>query len=447
MSDERTHPHDDDAERAVLGGLMWSPHVVAETVPRLRPEDFYQPAHQRIYAAILALAARGAPVEPKSVATELRGDLDRVGGRGAVFDLYSGVASPASTGFYAEIVAETATRRRYIEAGTRIIQIGQSTDLDPAEAADRVQAEAYAATERRTSSDGAVRLGELLQDSMQQIEDAEARGGTPGVATGFSELDQIIGGFRPGQMWIVAARPGVGKSVFAGDVLRSCSIKKGTPAVLFSLEMSRLEITMRLLSAEAKVPLAHMRSGHMSDDDWARLARRMGEVADAPLYIDDSASLTVGTIVAKARRLKQRHGIGLVVVDYLQLMTSGKRVENRQVEVSEFSRSLKLLAKELAVPVVALSQLNRGPEQRTDKKPMVSDLRESGALEQDADGVILLHREDKHEPESPRAGEADFIVAKNRNGPEGRATVAFQGSYTRFADLASPRFYAAAAAA
>jgi replicative DNA helicase len=208
-------------------------------------------------------------------------------------------------------------------------------------------------------------------------------------------------------------------------------------SAIFSLEMSKSEITMRLLSAEAKVPLHHMRSGHMSDDDWARLARRMGEVADAPLYIDDSPNLTMMEIRAKARRLKQRHDLRLVVVDYLQLMTSGKRVENRQVEVSEFSRSLKLLAKELEVPVLAISQLNRGPEQRTDKKPMLSDLRESGSLEQDADMVVLLHREDAYERESPRAGEADLILAKHRNGPTGMVTVAFQGHYSRFVDMAT----------
>jgi replicative DNA helicase len=220
------------------------------------------------------------------------------------------------------------------------------------------------------------------------------------------------------------------------DLARSCSIKHGLTSVIFSLEMSRSEITMRLLSAEAKVALHHMRSGHMSDDDWARLARRMGEVADAPLYIDDSPNLTMMEIRAKARRLRQRNDLRLIIIDYLQLMTSGKRVESRQQEVSEFSRSLKLLAKELDVPVVAISQLNRGPEQRQDKKPMLADLRESGAIEQDADMVLLLHREDAYERESPRAGEADLILAKHRNGPTGIVTVAFQGHYSRFVDMA-----------
>jgi len=219
------------------------------------------------------------------------------------------------------------------------------------------------------------------------------------------------------------------------DIARSASVKHGLTSAIFSLEMSKTEITMRLLSAEARVPLHHMRAGTMTDDDWARLARRMGEVAEAPLFIDDSPNLTMMEIRAKARRLRQRHDLKLVVIDYLQLMSGNKRAESRQQEVSELSRALKLLAKELEVPVIAMSQLNRGAEQRTDKKPQLSDLRESGSIEQDADMVVLLHREDAYEKESPRAGEADFIVAKHRNGPTQTITVAFQGHYSRFVDM------------
>jgi replicative DNA helicase len=220
------------------------------------------------------------------------------------------------------------------------------------------------------------------------------------------------------------------------DLARSASIRHGLPSVIFSLEMGRTEIAMRLLSAEAKIPLNSMRNGKMTEEDWLRLARRRGEVSGSPLFIDDSPNLSMMEIRAKARRLKQRHDLRLIIVDYLQLMQSGKRVESRQLEVSEFSRQLKLLAKELDVPVVAVSQLNRGPEQRTDKKPMLSDLRESGSLEQDADMVILLHREDAYDRESTRPGEADLIVAKHRNGPTATVTVAFQGHYSRFVDMA-----------
>ena len=221
------------------------------------------------------------------------------------------------------------------------------------------------------------------------------------------------------------------------DIARSASVKHHMPAAIFSLEMSKHEITMRLLSAEAKVPLHHMRAGSLSDEDWSKLARRMGEIADAPLYIDDSPNMTMMEIRAKARRLKQRNDLKLIVIDYLQLMTSGKKVESRQQEVSEFSRALKLLAKELEVPVIAMSQLNRGSEQRQDKKPMLSDLRESGSIEQDADMVMMIHREDMYEKESPRAGEADIMLVKHRNGPTANVTVAFQGHYSRFVDMAN----------
>jgi replicative DNA helicase len=229
----------------------------------------------------------------------------------------------------------------------------------------------------------------------------------------------------------------MGKSTLALDFARACSIKHNMPSVIFSLEMGRNEIAMRLLSAEARVALHHMRSGNMTDDDWTRVARRMPDVTNAPLYIDDSPNLSMMEIRAKCRRLKQRNDLKLVVIDYLQLMQAGgsRRAESRQQEVSDMSRNLKLLAKELEVPVIALSQLNRGPEQRTDKKPMVSDLRESGSIEQDADMVVLLHREDAYEKESPRAGEADLIVAKHRNGPTATITVAFQGHYSRFVDM------------
>jgi replicative DNA helicase len=249
-------------------------------------------------------------------------------------------------------------------------------------------------------------------------------------------VDRVYDLTVPGHHNFVAADLVVHNSTLGLDFARSASIKHGLTSVIFSLEMSRTEITMRLLSAESRVPLHHMRSGKMSDDDWARLARRMGEVAEAPLFIDDSPNMTMMEIRSKARRLRQRHDLRLVIVDYMQLMSSARRVESRQQEVAEMSRALKLLAKELEVPVVAISQLNRGPEQRTDKKPQLSDLRESGSIEQDADMVILLHREDFYEKESPRAGEADLIVAKHRNGPTAHITVAFQGHYSRFVDLA-----------
>ena len=292
-------------------------------------------------------------------------------------------------------------------------------------------------TERRASEDY-LSLHDLMAPTLDEIEAISNRdGGLSGVPTGFRDLDELTNGLHPGQMVIVAARPGLGKSTLALDFCRSASIKHGMSSVIFSLEMSRTEITMRLLSAEARVPMHHIRTGGMSEDDWSRLALRMSEVNTAPMFIDDSPNMTMMEIRAKARRLKQRHDLRLVVVDYLQLMTSGKRVESRQVEVSEFSRQMKLLAKELNVPIVAVCQLNRGAEQRTNKTPLLADLRESGSLEQDADVVILLHRDDAYERESTRPGEADLIVAKHRAGPTNTVVVAFQGHYSRFVDMQS----------
>ncbi|MEU2033555.1 replicative DNA helicase [Nocardia amamiensis] len=380
----RQPPHDMAAEQSVLGGMLLSKDAIADVIEVIRPGDFYRPAHQAIYDTILDLYGRGEPADPVTVAAGLdrRGELKRIGGAPYLVTLTQTVPTAANAGYYAEIVAEKAILRRLVEAGTRIVQYGYAgaDGQDVAEVVDRAQAEVYEVTERRTSEDF-LPLEELLQPTMDEIDSIASRGGISlGVPTGFTELDEITNGLHPGQMIIVAARPGVGKSTLGMDFMRSCSIKHGLASVIFSLEMSRTEIVMRLLSAEAKIKLGDMRSGRMSDDDWTKLARRMSEISEAPLFVDDSPNLTMMEIRAKARRLKQRHDLKLVVVDYLQLMTSGKKVESRQQEVSDFSRNLKLLAKELEVPVVAISQLNRGPEQRTDKRPMVSDLRESGCL-------------------------------------------------------------------
>jgi len=435
---ERQPPQDVEAEQSVLGGMLLSKDAVADVVEVLREGDFYRPAHQLVYAAVIDLYGRGEPVDAITVAAELgkAGTLGRVGGVPYLHTLVASVPTAANAGYYAQIVSDKAVLRRLVEAGTRIVQLGyapEGSDVDSV--VDRAQAAVYEVTERRTSDDFVV-LEQLLNPTLEEIEAIEGRDGTlSGCPTGFADLDRLTNGLHPGQMVIVAARPSLGKSTLALDFARAASIRHGLASVFFSLEMSRSEITMRLLSAEARVSLAHMRTGRMTEDDWARLARRMGEIADAPLFIDDSPHLTMMEIRAKARRLKQRHDLRLVVVDYLQLMSSPRKVENRQQEVSEISRSMKLLAKELGVPVVALSQLNRNSEQRADRRPQLSDLRESGSLEQDADMVILLHREDAYERESPRAGEADLIVAKHRNGPTDTVTVAFQGHYSRFVDM------------
>lgn len=435
---DRTPPNDIAAEQSVLGAMLLSKDAIADVVEMMRAGDFYRPSHQTIYETILDLYGRGEPADAVTVAAELtkNGEIGRIGGAPYLHTLVSMVPTAANAGYYGRIVREQAIMRRLVEAGTRIVHMGYSGTGEVDELVDRAQAEVYEVTERRSAEDY-LPLRDIMGTALAEIEAISNRGGEMvGVPTGFAELDKLTNGLHGGQMIIVAARPAIGKSTLGLDICRAASIKNGLTSVIFSLEMSRNEIVMRLLSAEAQVPLHHMRAGTMSDADWTKLAAKMSAVSEAPLFIDDSPNMTLMEIRAKCRRLKQRHDLRLVVVDYMQLMTSGKRVESRQQEVSEFSRSLKLLAKELEVPVIAISQLNRGPEQRTDKKPMLSDLRESGSLEQDADMVVLLHREDAYEPESARAGEADFIIAKHRNGPTGKVTVAFQGHYSRFVDMA-----------
>jgi replicative DNA helicase len=436
---ERTPPHDLAAEQCVLGGMLMSKDAISDVMEVIRPADHYRPAHQLVHEAILELYGRGEPADPVTVSDLLakRGELARVGGAPYLHTLLASVPTAANAGYYARIVRERAILRRLVEVGTRIVQLGYAGDGDADELVDRAQAEVYGVTERRVSEDF-LPLSEIMPGALDEIEAIGSRGGVmTGVPTGFADLDALTNGLHAGQMVVIAARPAVGKSTLALDIARAAAVKHRQATVMFSLEMSRNELTMRLLSAEARVPLHAMRTGQLSEEDWTRLARRMSEVVDAPLFIDDSPNMSMVEIRAKCRRLKQRHDLRMVIVDYLQLMTSPRRVENRQQEVSDMSRSLKLLAKEIDVPVVAISQLNRGPEQRNDKRPLLSDLRESGSIEQDSDVVILLHREDAYERESPRAGEADLIVAKHRNGPTTTVTVAFQGHYSRFVDMAS----------
>ncbi|MDH3958393.1 MAG: replicative DNA helicase [Actinomycetota bacterium] len=436
---DRTPPADLAAEAAVLGAMLLSKDAIADVVESLKVDDFYRPAHATVYSAILDLYAKGEPADAVMVAGELTksGEISRIGGASYLHTLVSMVPTAANASYYAEIVAEQAVLRRMVTAGTRIVQMGYAAEGDAYDLVDRAQAEVYDLTGGRTSEDYSP-LRDIFDGTLNEIEAIASHGGQMvGVPTGFADLDALTNGLHGGQLVIIAARPAIGKSTLGLDLARSASIRNGLTSVIFSLEMARNEIVMRLMSAEAQVPLAHMRSGSMSDADWQKLARKSGAIVEAPMFIDDSPNMSMMEIRAKCRRLKQKHDLRLVIVDYLQLMSSGKKVESRQQEVAEFSRALKLLAKELDVPVIAIAQLNRGPEQRQDKKPMMSDLRESGSLEQDADVVILLNREDAYEKESPRAGEADFIVAKHRNGPTATVTVAFQGHYSRFVDMAA----------
>jgi replicative DNA helicase len=435
---ERTPPHDTLAEQSTLGGMLLSKDAVADVIESIRGTDFYVPKHELIFEAILTLYSHGEPTDVIAVTDELikTGDLQRAGGADYLHTLTSIVPTAANAGYYATIVSERALLRRLVEAGTRIVQMGYAGQGEATELVNSAQAEIYSVTGAETAEDY-VPLTVAVDAAVEEIEAARGRDGSmTGIPTGFAQLDELTNGLHGGQMIVVAARPAMGKSTLALDFARAAAIKHDMPTIFFSLEMGRSEIAMRLMSAEGAIPLQNMRKGTLDQRDWTTVAATRGRINDAPLYIDDSPNMTLVEIRAKCRRLKQRVGLKMVIIDYLQLMTSGKKVESRQQEVSEFSRALKLLAKELQVPVIALSQLNRGSEQRTDKRPQVSDLRESGSIEQDADMVMLLHRDSVYDKEV-RPGEADLIVAKHRNGPTATIEIAFQGHFSRFTDMAA----------
>ncbi len=438
-SDPRVAPHNLEAEQSALGGMLLSQEAVAEVVEEIAGVDFYAGKHELIYNAILNLFGRGEPTDVIAVTDELnkQGNLLRAGGSDYLHSLASYVPTAANAGYYAKIVGDKAILRRLIDAGTRIAQSGYDSQGEVEDLVNQAQAEVYKVSSQSSKEDY-VGLSDSLEAAIHDIELAQNRGGEmTGTPTGFTDLDAYTHGLHPGQLIIVAARPAVGKSTFALDIARNASVRHNQATIFFSLEMGRSEIAMRMLSAESSIYLQSMRKGTISEGDWTRLAAVRGRINDAPLYIDDSPNMSLVEIRAKCRRLAQQVDLKLVIIDYIQLMSSGKKVESRQQEVSEFSRALKLLAKELGLPVVALSQLNRQAEQSKDKRPELSHLRESGSLEQDADVVVLLHREGIYERDHPRAGEADLILAKQRNGPTGTVTVAFHGQYSRFVNMPS----------
>ncbi|MEO0024319.1 MAG: hypothetical protein RL196_760 [Actinomycetota bacterium] len=433
----RVLPNDLLAEQSTLGAMLISTDAVAAVFGLINGKDFYAPKHELIFEAIVTLFGQGEPTDVITITDQLlkTDSLTRAGGADYLHTLTSIVPTAANVEYYAEIVQEKAILRRLVEVGTKIAQSGYANIGEVDDLVNQAQTAVYQVTAGVRAQEYAA-LEESIKAAVDDMEAAEKRDGElVGVPTGFLELDNMTHGLHPGQLVIVAARPAVGKSTLALDFARHAAINKRKAVIFFSLEMSRSEIAMRMLSAETQIPLQNMRKGSMTETDWVRIADVRSKISDAPLYIDDSPNLTMVEIRAKSRRIAERVGLQMIVIDYLQLLTSGKKVESRQQEVSEFSRALKLLAKELGVPLIAISQLNRKSEEAKDKKPDISQLRESGSLEQDADVVILLHRPDMGEKEHDRAGEADLILAKQRNGPTGTITVAFQGQYSRFANM------------
>ena len=423
-----------------LGGMMLSKDAIADVIEILRSTDFYRPAHASVYDVVVELFGRGDPADAVTVGAELKrkGELERIGGLPYLHTLVATVPTAANAAYYAGIVREQAQLRSLVEVGTRIVQLGYTTDgADVEGLVNLAQSEVFAVSEQRNSTDY-VTLEQVVPELYEELErNANRDGGLDGVPTGFSELDAKLNGLRAGQMIIIAARPGGGKSTLAMDICRSCAVHNNKAAAYFSLEMNRTELSMRLLAAESRVFLDRMIKGELETRDWQEIARTLDKISQAPLIVDDSPNMTMGEIRAKSRRLKQQFDIQLIVIDYLQLLTSGgKSGESRQQEVSEFSRSIKLLAKELEIPIVAVAQLNRDSEKRNDKRPQVADLRESGSLEQDADVVLLIHREDMFNENTEKQGMADIIIGKQRSGPTGIVELAFQGHFSRFAEVA-----------
>lgn len=435
--DTRVPPNDQAAEMSTLGGMLLSKDAVAIVLEMLRGEDFYYPKHEIIFNAINTVFARQEPTDVIMITEQLtrEGNLAKVGGASYLHTLESSVPTAANASYYAGIVSDKAVLRRLVQSGTRITQMGYAAEGEPIELVNDAQVEIFSIGRAAGAQDATV-LKDAVKVAVDEMEQ-QAQSAKEGldIPTGFRELDEVTNGLHPGQLVLIAARPGLGKSTLALDFARSAAVRANVPTVFFSLEMSASEISQRLLSAETSVPLSVIRKAkELKPEGWRKINSVQARIGETPLFIDDSPNLTLSEIRAKCRRLKAQHGIKLVIIDYLQLMTSGKKVENRQQEVSEFSRSLKLLAKELEVPIVALSQLNRGPEQTQDKKPQLSHLRESGSLEQDADIVLLLHRE-RYSDQGENTNDAEIHIAKHRNGEMRVLNVIFEGHYSRFSDV------------
>lgn len=402
-------------------------------------DDFYKPAHSHLFHAITALYAQGEPVDPVTVADELRRSdlLDAVGGPSAVVALQATTPATGNAARYAHIVEELALLRRLISVAGEIAELGYGVPEDVDDAVDRAEAMVFEVAQRRMA-DTMAPLRDLLGKTLDRLETLFDRGEeVTGVPTGFVDLDHQLSGLQPSNLVIVGARPGCGKTSFALNIASHAAMQARRPVLFFSLEMSQLEISSRLLCAEARVDSTRLRNGRLLESDWPKISQAIGKLAEASIFVDDNPMITVMDIRGKARRLKSRLGdLGLVVVDYIQLMTGRSRAENRQVEVSEISRGLKILARELECPVVALSQLSRNVETRADKRPVLADLRESGSLEQDADVVLFLYRDELYNHESADRGIAEVHVSKHRAGPTGMTKLAFLDQYTRFANMA-----------
>jgi replicative DNA helicase len=433
-------PQSPEAEEWLLGAVLLSSHAIASVAEIVRPTDFYRLGHATIYKAAIELYAKGEPVDALTVVDELekRSELENVGGRTRVHELAALVPATANVAHWARIIRELATLRGLIETGQRIAQLGWERNGETPDLVDQAERLIFDLSQQRVTTEFS-HIESLLKESFERITALyEAGADVTGTPSGFRDLDRITSGFQAGNLIIIAARPSMGKSALALCMAANLAVRHNIPVAMFTLEMSKAEVTQRLMCSEAKVESQRLRNGKLAPDDWPRLTAACDKLAKAPIYIDDSGSINMMEIRSKARRLKSRHpDLGLIVVDYMQLMSSGGAAENRVQEISQISRQLKVLARDLDVPIIALSQLSRAVEQRTDKRPILSDLRESGAIEQDADLVAFIYRDEYYNDESDQQGLAEVIVAKHRNGPTDAIRLSFLKRYAKFADLAA----------
>ncbi len=435
----RLPPQHIEAEQAVLGAMLISQDAVTEAVELLQPDDFYRNSHQMIFEVMQGLFEHGQPVDVITVTAALQareGALEAVGGASYVAELAASMPTALHVVHYSNIVREKAVLRRIIATATELANQGYQGEDSSADILAEAETKILSLSQNQRVRDF-THISEVLENTFERIEQLYAsEGKLTGVPTGYSELDRMTSGFQRSDLIIVAARPSVGKTAFALNIAQNVAVRAGLPVAIFSLEMSKDQLVQRMLCAEAYIDGHKMRNGTLDDDDWPKLSMGVSTLSNSPIYIDDSPGITVPEMRAKLRRLKSEAGLGFVCIDYLQLIHGRRNSgENRQQEISEISRSLKQLARELEVPVVALAQLSRGVEQRQDKRPMLSDIRESGSIEQDADIVAFLYRDDYYDPESERKNIIEIIIAKQRNGPTGKVDLVFLKNFNKFVNL------------
>ncbi len=439
VSSHKLPPQNIEAEQSVLGGVLIENEAIHRVLELLTPEDFYREAHHRIFDALINLSERDEPADLITLTNDLRknGLLDSVGGASYITSLIDAVPTAANIEYYAKIVKEKAILRRLIQTATNIVTESFQEREDVEGLLDEAERAIFEIAEN-TVKPSYYPIREIIKDSFKTLEKLyERKELITGVPSGFKGLDKKTAGFQPSDLIIVAGRPSMGKTAFCLNVAQHAAVEGKTPVVIFSLEMSKEQLVTRMLCSEAEVEGTRVRTGFLNESDWPKLTLAAGNLSDAPIFIDDTASLTILELRAKARRLKGEHGLSLIIVDYLQLMRGRSKVENRQQEISEISRSLKGLAKELNIPVIAVSQLSRNPESREDKRPQMSDLRESGAIEQDADLILFIYRDEVYNrsEDNPNRGIAEIIIGKQRNGPTGKVDLAYLDKFTAFKDL------------